>query len=149
MTELEIEIDKPLREVYAAFNNPDNLPLWLKGLQRTEIISGEPGKVGAKTRQIYLERGRIVEMIETITAHVPEKHMAGIIEGPGMNATLEINFVDRGEKTGLQFRSNFKGISIMMSLMLPFMRGVIRKRQCGDLETFKRMVEAGELGEVG
>ena len=68
VSEFRIEIDRPLCEVYAAFNNPDNLPRWITGLQRTEPISGTPGQVGAKTRQIYLERGRIVEMIETITA---------------------------------------------------------------------------------
>ena len=145
MINIEIEVDRPLSDVYAAFNHPDNLPRWIQGLQRTELISGEPGKVGAKTRQIYLERGRIVEMIETITAHEPEKHLSGTLEGPGINATMEVNFIDRGERTGIRFSSNFKGSSILMSLMLPFMKGAMKKRTCGDLETFKRMVEAGEL----
>lgn len=145
MIEIEVEIDRPLRDVYAAFNHPDNLPRWIQGLQRTEVISGEPGKVGAKTRQIYLERGRIVEMIETITAHEPEKHMSGTLEGPGVHATMEVNFVDRGDRTGIRFSSNFKGRSILMWLMLPFIKGAMKKRSCGDLETFKRMVEAGEL----
>ena len=86
-----------------------------------------------------------VEMIETITAHEPEKHMSGTLEAPGMHATMQVNFVDKGDRTGIRFSSNFKGRSILMWLMLPFMKGAIKKRSCGDLETFKRMVEAGEL----
>ena len=74
MFEYEIEIDKPLDEVYAAWQRPENLPRWLTGLQRTEPISGKPGEVGSRTRQIYLERGRTVEMIETITAHEEDDH---------------------------------------------------------------------------
>ena len=42
VSEFRIEIARPLREVYAAFNNPDNLPRWISGLQRTEPISGTP-----------------------------------------------------------------------------------------------------------
>lgn len=143
--EFEVEIDRPLRDVYAAFNHPDNLPRWIQGLQRTELISGEPGKVGAKTRQIYLERGRIVEMIETITAHEPERHMSGTLEAPGMHATMHVDFVDRGDRTGIRFSSNFEGRSIGMRLMLPFIKGALKKRSTGDLETFKRLVESGDL----
>ena len=58
MFEYAIEIDKPLTEVYRAFNNPDNLPRWLTGLQRTEQISGTPGEVGSKTRQRTSSRAR-------------------------------------------------------------------------------------------
>ena len=107
--------------------------------------SGNPGEVGSKTRQIYLERGRTVEMIETITAHEPQKYFAGTIEGPGMNGTIRIDFVDKGDRTGLRMRADFQACSFMMSLMMPFMKGAIKKRQGGDLQNFKRMVEAGEL----
>ena len=145
MFEYEIEVDKPLSEVYAAWDNPENLPRWLTGLQRTELISGEPGTVGAKTRQIYLERGRTVEMIETITAIEPGKHSEGTLEVPGMKATMVVDFVDKGESTVIRFRSEFQSRSLMMRLMMPFMKGQIRRRQCGDLERFGEMVEAGEL----
>lgn len=145
MFEHEIEIDKPLKEVYRAFKEPDNLPRWLQGLQRIEQIRGNPGEVGSVTKQIYLERGRTVEMIETITAHEPERFFAGTLEGPGMQGDLRVDFVDRGEKTGLRFSGNFKPCSFMMWLLMPFMKGSIRNRQIGDLQTFKGLVEAGEL----
>ena len=145
MFDHEILIHKPLDEVYAAFDNPENMPRWLTGLQRTEQISGEPGQVGSVSKQIYLERGRIVEMIETITAHEPGRSFAGTLEAPGMKGTLRVAFEDRGDSTVLRFSGDFKGCSLIMRLLMPFMRGSINRRQVGDLETFKRLVEAGEL----
>lgn len=145
MFEYEIEIDRPLPEVYRAFKDPDNLPRWLTGLQRTEPISGRPGEVGSKTRQIYLERGRTVELIETITAHEPERRFAGTIEGQGMNGTLEVEFEDKGENTILRMRSDITGCTLLMRLLMPFFKGSIRKRQLGDLQRFGEKLEAGEL----
>lgn len=145
MIEYEVEINKPLGEVYRAFNNSDNMPRWIQGLQRTEQVSGSPGEVGSVTKQIYLERGRTIEMIETLTAHEPERYFAGTLEGPGMRSDLRVEFIDRGDKTGVRFSSDFKPDSLMMRLMLPFMKGAIRKRTSGDLETFKQLVEVGEI----
>lgn len=141
----EVEINKPLKEVYAAFRDPDNMPRWLQGLRRTEQVRGQPGEVGAVTKQIYLERGRLVEMIETITAHEPERFFAGRLETPGMRSTLRVDFEDRGARTGLRFGGDFQGCSLIMKLMLPFMTGAVSKRQAADLQTFKRLVEAGDL----
>ena len=145
MFEFEVEIDRPVAEVYAAFKNPDNLPRWLTGLQRTEQISGQSGEVGSKSRQVYLERGRTIEMIETITEHVPGERFAGHLQGPGMQAEIEVEFVEMGDRTKVRMRSALLSRSFGMRLMLPFMRGSVRKRQEGDLRRFKELVEAGEL----
>ena len=145
VSEFRIEIDRPLSEVYAAFNNPANLPRWITGLQRTEPIRGTPGQVGAQTRQIYLERGRIVELIETITAHEPMKRFAGEIAGQGVNCAIHVEFVDRGSSTVVVAGCDVRSRSFMLSLMLPFVRSSIRKRQGADFERFKRLLETGEL----
>jgi len=145
VSEFRIEIDRPLKDVYAAFNNPDNLPRWISGLQRTEPISGTPGQVGARTRQIYLERGRTVELIETITAHEPMKRFAGEIDGQGVNCAIHVEFADRGRSTLVVARCDVRSRSFMLSLMLPFIKSSIRKRQGNDFERFKSLLEAGAL----
>jgi len=144
-SEYRIEVDRPLKEVYAAFNNPENLPRWLSGLQRTEPISGSPGEVGSRTRQIYLERGRVVELIETITAHEPMKRLSSRLEGPGMICTIHVEFVDRGDRCLVIARSDLESRSLMMSLMLPFVTRSVRKRQDADLHRFKELLEGGDL----
>ena len=49
------------------FDNPENLYKWQEGLISYEHVSGEPGKVGAKSRMRYRWGKREIEMIETIT----------------------------------------------------------------------------------
>jgi hypothetical protein len=36
VSEFRIEIDRPLSEVYTAFNKPDNLPRWISGSARNQ-----------------------------------------------------------------------------------------------------------------
>jgi uncharacterized membrane protein len=143
MFEYEVEINRPVGEVYREFNDPDNLPRWLTGLQRIEPVSGPPGEVGSVSRHVYLEKGRIVELIETVTAVEPEKHFAGRIEGQGVDCAIHVDFIDRGDKTGVRMGSEFRPRGLMMKLMMPFFKGHVRKRQEGDLRKFKELVEAG------
>ena len=46
----EIEINKPIDQVIALFDNPDNMDKWMDGMQSFEPLSGTPGQAGAKSR---------------------------------------------------------------------------------------------------
>ena len=107
----EVEIDRPVREVYRVFADPETLPRWLTGLQRTEQVSGTPGEVGSVTRR-------------------------------GVHANLYVDFIDKGDSTVMRFSSDFQSKGLMMKLMMPFIKGQIRKRQEGDLRKFKDFVES-------
>jgi hypothetical protein len=84
-------------------------------------------------------------MLETITDHEAGRFFAGTLEGPGVDWDLRVDFEDRGQTTLLRFSGGVRSASFFMKLLMPFMKGAIRKRQRGDIETFKRLVEAGEL----
>jgi uncharacterized membrane protein len=137
----EIEIDRPVSDVYQQFSNQDNLPRWITGLQRIEQLEGTPGEVGSISKHIYLEKGRVIEMIETITAHEPEKRFTGELTTDGMQCTIHVDFVDKGDRTLMRFRSDFRSQGLVMKLMMPFMKGHIRARQEGDVQKFKALVE--------
>ena len=62
----EVTIDKPRADVIKLFDSIDNLYKWQKGLESFEIISGKPGVNGLKSKMIYNENGKKMEMIETI-----------------------------------------------------------------------------------
>ena len=57
---LEIEIDQPREKVAELFGNPENLGYWQPGFVQMDPIEGE----AEKTRLLYLNRGREVEMID-------------------------------------------------------------------------------------
>lgn len=130
--------------MYRHFSDQDTLPRWITGLQRIEQVEGKPGEVGSVSKHVYLEKGRIIEMIETITAHEPERHFAGELETGGMQCTIRVDFVDKGDSTLMRFRSDFRSQGFLMKLMMPFVKGRVRARQEGDMKKFKALVERRE-----
>jgi hypothetical protein len=62
-----------------------------------------------------------------------------------VSCAIHVEFVDRGGSTLVVAGSDVRSRSFMLSLMLPFIKSSIRKRQGADFERFKRMLEAGEL----
>src|SRR5262245_61160750 len=96
LTETRIVINKPLKEVWAYFQNPDNLKYWLSGFQKFEHVSGIPGTAGAKAKHYFLERGKELVLDEEIMEVIPEKKFAGTLGSSMMVNTVTNNFTDLG-----------------------------------------------------
>ena len=73
----ESVIDASLDTVWAAFDNPDNLPRWQQNLESFNHISGEPGQPGAVSDLIYDEEGKKVVLKETIMERRDPDFLAG------------------------------------------------------------------------
>lgn len=63
----EVIINLPRDRVIELFDDPKNLKKWQPGLQSFEHLSSDPGKPGAKSRLVFDQGGRRIEMIETVT----------------------------------------------------------------------------------
>ncbi len=92
----EIEIDLPRERVIELFDNADNLSKWQPDLISFEHISGEPGKVGAKSRLKYDmgKKGGKVEMIETIVKNDLPEEFHGTYEAPGVFNQMQNYFTE-------------------------------------------------------
>ena len=141
--ECEILIDLPRERVIELFDNPENLPKWQKGLQSFELISGEEGKPGAKSRLVYDMDGREVVMIETIvTRNIPDEFTA-TFEAPGVYNLNKNLFYEHGpNQTRWVVETEFKMTSLVMRFMGIFMRSSFPKETMKNLEAFKAFAEA-------
>ena len=141
-TQTTIIINKPIKEVWNFFENPDNLKLWLSGFQKAEAVSGTPGTVGAKAKHYYLERGKELVLDEEITEIIPEKKFAGTF-GSSMMVNSVINyFNDLGNNQteySISSATQFKGF--FWKQVGSFMKGGFKKRQEKDLRTLKEVLE--------
>ena len=137
----EIIIDKPLDEVIALFDNPENLKEWQPGLIELEHLSGEPGLPGAKARLKYNMGNRDVEMIETIlTRNLPEE-FSGTYEAKNVYNIVKNTFEAVGEsKTKWTAFQEFKLYSFM-KLFGWFMPGSFKKQSMKYMEYFKEFAE--------
>jgi carbon monoxide dehydrogenase subunit G len=137
----EIEINKPIDEVVALFDNPDNMDKWMEGLQSFEHLSGIQGQPGAKSKLIFKMGKRKIEMIETINIRNLPNEFSGTYEANGVYNVVQNKFVKLSEDktkyiTKQEFR--FSGYMVIISALMP---GAFKKQSIKYLEDFKKFVE--------
>lgn len=142
LTEMRIIINRPVREVWEFFQNPDNLKLWLSGFQKVEHVSGVPGTVGAKAKHYFLERGKELILDEEILEVIPEKKFVGTLGSSMMLNTVTNYFKDIGNgqtEYSISSDTQFKGF--LWKQIGPLMKGEFKKRQERDMQTIKEVLE--------
>jgi len=140
-TKFEVVIDASREDVWAAFDNPDNVPRWQSRFDGYTLKAGERGEPGSIAELVFDERGRKVRLIETITEKRKPDFLAAVYESPH-GSTIIVNHFESLDDGGTRWSSwcnfRFRGLMRFMSL---FVAGVIRRRTQGDMERFKLMVE--------
>lgn len=137
----EIEINQPVEKVIELFDNPSNLPKWMKGLQSFEPISGTPGQAGAKSRLKFKMGNREIEMIETITLRNLPTEFSGTYEAKGVFNIVKNKFIELpGNRTRYvsEQEFQFKGIMKIIGFLMP---GAFKKQSMQYLTDFKNFAE--------
>jgi len=141
---LETVVDAGLDTVWAAFDNPHNLPRWQQNLESFNHISGEPGRPGAVSELVFDERGKKVIFRETITERREPDFLAGAYESR-MGKALIVTHFEAVNENSTRWTSwcnfTFQGFVKFISL---FVSGIIRNRMEADMERFKLMVETDQ-----
>ena len=144
LTETTVIINKPVKEVWEFFKDPDNLTLWLSGFQKFEHVSGVPGTVGAKAKHHFLERGKELVLDGELTEVIPEKRIIGILDSSMMLNTVTNSFTDLGnDQTEVSISSDTQFKGFLWKQIGPLMKGEFKKRQEKDLQTLKKLLENG------
>jgi uncharacterized membrane protein len=137
----DVTIALPRDRVIELFDNPDNLPKWMKGLQSFAHLSGTPGEAGAQSKLVFQMGKRRVEMIETITERALPERFSGTYEAKGVWNSVRNEFSEKpgGETHWLahhEFR--FKGF---MKIIAFFMGGAFQKQTQETMVDFKNFAE--------
>jgi len=143
LTQSTVIIDRPIKEVWEFFKDPNNLKLWLGGFQRYEQVSGTPGTVGAKAKHYFIERGKELVLDEEIIEVIPEKKFLGTLGSSMMVNTVTNYFNDLGNnKTEYSLSSDTQFKGFFWKQVGPLMKGEFKKRQENDLQKLKQVLES-------
>ena len=137
----EVLLDLPRDRVVELFDNTENLSKWQPGLQSFEHLHGDPGQPGAKSRMVFQEGRRRIEMVETITRRNLPDEFSGTYEAKGVKNWVVNRFVDESGKTRWIAEQEFQFTGIM-KFIAPFMRGAFPKQTQKYLEQFKAFAES-------
>jgi uncharacterized protein YndB with AHSA1/START domain len=142
---IETTLEKPIDIVWRAFDNAENLKLWMPTLTDFQAVSGTPGQPGAVSRLTFLENGRKTIMDETILSRREPFELDGRYDTEFGSNDVRNRFESQaGGQTlwTLTAEFAFKGA---FRFLAPLFKGVIRKRLNEDSARFKEKLESGAL----
>ncbi len=139
---VDIEINLPREKVVELFMNPDNYPKWMEGLETYEVLEGEPGQDGTKSRYHFKTGKREITMVETILKNNLPESLELSFKAKGLYNKVISRFEVIDANT-TQYISNqefrFKGLMRMLGW---FMSGAFKKQSFENVEAFKIFAES-------
>ena len=140
---LELTINKPLAEVWKAFDNIENMKKWQPTLVKFEPVSGIPGQPGAVSKLTYEEGRREFTLIEKIIHRDEPNSFDGVYENNFADNIIRNKFIELGQhQTVWAMETEFKFKTLIMKLMGPLMKKNFVTRTQKDMERFKEMAES-------
>ena len=139
--ETSILIKEPPYTIEAALLNPDNAVYWTSDLEQFEVISRTPNLVGSVAHLHYRQGERRYVLEDIMEDYVPGKYFKSRVTGGGLTAQVETWLQEQNGGTEVKMRWAGKGTTFLMRLLLPLIRGSIKKGMAAELEAFRNLVE--------
>lgn len=146
--EVDVFVSRPRQAVWDLFTQPDKMTEWVQGFESMRLLDGEPETVGSVHELVFREGKREVRMRETVTAFEAPRHFAFDAEAPGMTTHSETFFLEEEGGTRIRSQNAFHPQNLLMRLMMPLMKGGVRRRIQGDFERFAALAER-EISAAG
>lgn len=140
----KVTINRKRDEVIQLFDSIENMYKWQESLISFDILEGEKGVDGLKSRLVYDMNGNQVEMIETVEKFAFPDTMIAIYEAKNVWNRCENYFYEEGDDTVWQMVSEFK-CKGMMWIISNFMKSNFVKQTQSDMEAFKNFAETAVL----
>lgn len=141
LTKVTVTINQPVETVWDKLMNPDNLKFWLIGFISAEHVSGEYGQTGAISKLKFNERGKEMEITETVTAIKPNQQYSFTMSSTAFNAETDIRLISFGNRTEMIQKVQFFSKQFFMKLFMPLIKKAMKKRMENELIRFKNFVE--------
>ena len=115
---VEVIIDRPREEMLVLFQDVTFMKKWQPGFQSLEVLEGEPGEVGSKSRLTYLSKGKPSEIIETIVEKDLPDRFDFLYEAKGVKNWAKNRFVDQGDRVLWIAEHEFRFSGVMKAMGL-------------------------------
>jgi uncharacterized protein YndB with AHSA1/START domain len=140
--DVTMRIRVPPEAVTRVLLDPEKAPQWTAGLERLEVVRGNPGEVGCVGRAHYLEGGRRYAFEDVLEKVTPNRRYVARVSGGGIVANVETTLdpIGHGE-TLLTLHWKGRGTALLTRIVLPLMKGRIARRAHADLRSLRDLAE--------
>lgn len=139
----EIEIERPIHKVVGLWCDESSFDQWQDGFQSIEHLQGEPEVVGSKSKIVYQQGKRKIELLETIVSNNLPHEKKALYEHVHMVNTQTTKFIQVSDKK-TRFISEveytkFKGVvPKLLSILFP---GMFKRQSQKWMNQFKDFAE--------
>lgn len=144
ITKVTTTINAPAEVVWENLMNPENLKHWLTGFVSAEHLTGEAGEPGSTSKLKFVEGGREIEVLETVLFNKLHQQYTFSMEHKSFSAESDFRLVSFGNRTELIQTVNFRPKGFFMKLLLPLLKGQMKKRNLNELLKLKNFIETGQ-----
>lgn len=137
----EIEIDKPINEVFENVANVDLMKKWLPDIKSIEAIEEKPGIIGSTYTVIAINNGQEMKMVQKITAYIPNQKITYQFDSAQMIKTDDFNFIANGNKTKIVQNCSVNSKSYMTACLFPYFKGTFKELSLGYMNQLKTTLE--------
>ena len=137
-----VTVNAPVEKVWDIFMNPSYLKHWLPNFVSIEHLDGLVGKKGSTSKMKFIERGKELEVIEKVLLVNPMQQYSFDMQHETWNILTDVRFVSIGQVTEIIQAVQFSPKGIFMKLMMPLMKGEMKKRITNDLKNLKEFIES-------
>lgn len=134
-------VNAPPQRVFDELTDFASSPKWLEGVSEAASLTPGPVGVGSRFTQTRTTMGRASKVEGAVLAHDPPRKLVLDIRRDGKPAgvvTWTLAPEGAGTRVGCHIDFQLPGL---MKIMTPFVKGVVRKQNEGDLEALRRRVE--------
>lgn len=141
MIKAAITINRPVEKVWELFMDPGNLQYWLTEFISAEHLSGKIGETGSVSKLKFMERGKVMEVTETVLIAKPNQHYSFMMKQTSFEAETDVRFISFGPRTEMIQTVQLSPKGLFMKLLMPLVKGAMKKRMANELLSFKNFVE--------
>lgn len=138
---VEVEIDKPIKEVFTLFTAPETLQKWMPEVKSLEPIDLKEGKVGSTYKMVIDNQGQQIAMIQKILAYIQNKKMTFRFDSDEMVKIDDFVFVENGSKTKMIQNCSVNSKSYITACLFPYFKGTFAAASQEYMDRFKKLAE--------
>lgn len=137
-----IEVSKPVSIAWKVFMDDSKMKDWVPGFKSAEHLSGRDNEPGSVYRMVFEEKGKVFEMMETITEVAENKEFSFELDHKVMSSNNSVLFESQGDITTITGTTKTKGKGLVMRSLFPLMAGSMKKNNQLAYTNLKKLIEA-------
>jgi hypothetical protein len=138
---VQVQIDKPIEQVFEAFNTLNNKKYWIPELKSVEVVNENVGKTGSEYQLMIQNQDQKMLISEKIMAYVPNEKVTLFYNSENMLKTNDYIFSESNGLTNIMLQATCRSDSYILSCLFPYFKGTFKNQDFSYLTNFKTFVE--------